>query len=111
MTCERFAVHVVDFPFSDSGRSKRRPALALTDARWSAATGNVVLAMITSARQSDWPGDCAIGDRAAAGLTADCKVRPRLLTLATSILGERIGCLSHGDAARVEAALRSVLLP
>lgn len=111
MTFERFDVHVVDFPHSDTTRTGRRPALVLCDNAFAHATGNVPLAMITSAEHSAWPGDCPIDDLAAAGLRTPCKVRLRFVTLATSLLGERIGQLAASDAACVQSALRSVLLP
>jgi mRNA interferase MazF len=67
--CEAFDVVVVPFPFTDRAASKRRPALVLSDAdAFKAATGQVVLAMITSAKHAGWPLDILIEDLAAAGL-------------------------------------------
>ena len=110
MTCERFDLHVVAFPFSDSPRIKRRPVLVLSNAAFHRATGNVQAAMITSASHSDWPGDTPIEDLPAAGLKAACKVRMRLVTLEITLLGGRIGALSASDAWRVRDALRAVLI-
>lgn len=110
MSFERHAVHVIEFPFSDGTRSKRRPALVLGDADFADATGNVTLAMITSAKHPEWPGDCAIGNVAAAGLRTPCRVRLRFVTLAVAFVGERIGQLAADDSTRVTDAIRSVLL-
>lgn len=52
-----FDVVVVRFPFTDQNASKRRPALVLSSAAFSRAVQQSVLAMITSADQSSWPGD------------------------------------------------------
>ena len=66
MGCEAFDVVVVPFPFTDRAASKRRPALVLSDASaFNAATGQVVLAMITSAKHACWPLDVLIEDLAA----------------------------------------------
>ncbi|MGF1550481.1 MAG: type II toxin-antitoxin system PemK/MazF family toxin [Sphingomonadaceae bacterium] len=73
MTCERFDLFVVDFPFSEADIIKRRPAVAICDGDFVARTGNVLLAMITSTRHSRWPGDCVIEDLVAAG----CRANPR----------------------------------
>lgn len=64
MSCEAFDVVVVLFPFTDRAASKRRPALVLSDASaFNAATGQVVLAMITSAKHVGWPLDVLVISR------------------------------------------------
>ena len=108
MSFERFAIHVVDFPFSDKPLQKGRPALVLSDPAFSKATGNVVVAMITSARHSTWPGDCAIGDLGAAGLTHDSIVRLRFATIATPRFGRLQGHLARSDRERVAESIRTV---
>ena len=56
MTYKRFDVVVVPFPFTDQQSEKRRPALVLSDAEcFNDPTENCVLAMITSAKNHDWP--------------------------------------------------------
>ena len=63
-----FDVVMVPFPFIDRNASKRRPALVLTSDRFSQQARHSVLAMITSAGQSGWPGDQSIENLE----TADC---------------------------------------
>lgn len=59
MTFERFTVVRVPFPFTDRLASKNRPALVLSDAEaFNTPTGHAVLAMITSAENPAWAGDC-----------------------------------------------------
>lgn len=108
MSFERFAIHFVEFPFSDKPLQKGRPALVISDHAFSHATGNVIVAMITSARHSDWPGDCVIDDLGAAGLTHSSIVRLRFATIASPRLGRLQGHLARGDRARVTDALRAV---
>ena len=109
MTFERFAVHFVEFPFSDKPRQKGRPALVLTDREFAVATGNVTVAMITSARHSAWPGDCVIDDLGAAGLTRGSMVRMRFATIAVQRIGKSHGRLTDADRSRVTHALRGQL--
>jgi mRNA interferase MazF len=106
VTFERYAVHFVEFPFSDKPRQKGRPALVLTDPEFVRATGNVTVAMITSARHSGWPGDCAIGDLAAAGLKHDSMVRMRFTSIAAPRVGRLQGLLAAEDRRRVIDALQ-----
>ena len=106
---DRFAIHFVEFPFSDKPLQKGRPALVLSDAAFSQATGNVIVAMITSARHSDWPGDCSIDDLGAAGLIHQSIVRLRFATIANPRLGRLQGHLARDDRARVADAMRAAL--
>lgn len=53
MSFEAFDVVVVPFPFTDRSTTKRRPALVLSDRdMFNARVGQVVMAMITSAKNS-----------------------------------------------------------
>ncbi|WP_016747095.1 type II toxin-antitoxin system PemK/MazF family toxin [Rhizorhabdus wittichii] len=109
MTFDRFDTVVVPFPFTDRRTTKRRPALMLSDRAFGEATDNALLAMITSAEQSDWPGDTALSDRARAGLPKPCKVRMKLFTLDHRLIERRIGTLSQADRDAVVRALRTVV--
>ena len=109
MTFERFDTVVVPFPFTDRGTTKRRPALLLSNPDFAEATDNVVFAMITSAKQSDWPGDTTISDREIAGLLQPCKVRIKLFTLEQRLIEKRIGALGPADQQAVTAALQHVI--
>jgi len=54
MPCDTWDVVSVPFPFTDSSRTKRRPALVLS-ARPFNESGHVILTMITSAMQPAGP--------------------------------------------------------
>lgn len=99
-----FDVVVVPFPFTDQNTSKRRPALVLSSAAFGRAVEHSVLAMITSADQSSWPGDLAIGNLAPTGLTQPCLVRLKLFTLDHRLIVRRAGKLSSADRQRLQAA-------
>ena len=76
MTFKAFEVVVVPFPFTDRTTTKRRPALVLSDAaNFNKRVGQSVLAMITSASNSDWPLDTNIQDLDTAGLPSASVIR------------------------------------
>jgi len=106
---EPFDIVVVPFPFTDSARSKRRPALVLSN---NESFGNErehsVLAMITSQKNSPWPLDCAIKNRKSSGLPAPSVVRMKLFTLDNRFILNKIGKLSEQDQKQVEQSLAKI---
>ncbi|MGD8932612.1 MAG: type II toxin-antitoxin system PemK/MazF family toxin [Chromatiales bacterium] len=110
MTFEAFDVVVVPFPFTDRATKKRRPALVLSDAKaFNKLVGQSVLAMITSARNSDWPLDVAIADLESAGLPSASIVRMKLFTLDDKLVIRKAGELAEKDRKAVTATLRRLL--
>mgnify|MGYP000452869176 CR=1 FL=1 len=110
MTFEAFDVVVVPFPFTDRTTTKRRPALVLSDAKaFNRQVGQSVLAMITSAKNSNWPLDVEIGDLDSAGLPSASVVRMKLFTLDNQLVIRKAGALAENDRKTVVAALRQLL--
>ena len=110
MTCDRFDVVAVPFPFTDRPAAKRRPALVVSSTAFNQVHGQSILSMITSAR-SDWPSDVAIAEWREAGLHVPCRVRFKLFTLDDALILHRIGRLSKSDGTAVATALlRSLAL-
>lgn len=110
VTFEAFDVVVVPFPFTDRTTTKRRPALVLSDAKvFNSQLGQSVLAMITSARNSDWPLDVEIANLDSAGLSSASVVRMKLFTLDDQLVIRKAGALAENDRKSVVAALRELL--
>ena len=109
MTCKRFDVVIVPFPFTDRRASKRRPALALSTAAFSERTGNTVLAMITSAKNSDWAYDTLINAKQA-GLSSPSKVRMKLFTLDNRLILRAVGVLGETDRSVIIETLQRLFL-
>ena len=105
MRCDRWQVVAVPFPFSDRPGTKRRPALVLSNASFNRA-GHTVLAMITTAGHTPWPGDTPLEGAPAAGLRVPCLVRLKLFTLDNRLIQKRLGTLAPADAAGVEGNLK-----
>jgi mRNA interferase MazF len=108
MIFERFDVVVVPFPFVDAARSKPRPALVLSSMGFNRANFHTVLAMITRATHTKWPGDRAIEDLQPTGLRDASVVRFKVFTLDNRILQRRIGQLGRDDARDCVTALRTI---
>ncbi|SFU77504.1 type II toxin-antitoxin system PemK/MazF family toxin [Halomonas korlensis] len=110
MSFEAFDVVVVPFPFTDRSTTKRRPALVLSSLdNFNRPTDHVVLAMITSARNSTWPLDTEIQDLDAAGLPASSIVRMKLFTLDARLIIRQAGRLEQDDRHRVIRALKALM--
>jgi len=110
VTFEAFDVVVVPFPFTDRSSTKRRPALVLSDARaFNKQVDQSVLAMITSARNSDWPLDVEIKELDSAGLPSASVVRMKLFSLDDRIVIRKAGQLAEDDHGNVVDALRQLL--
>ncbi|RVT41795.1 type II toxin-antitoxin system PemK/MazF family toxin [Sphingobium algorifonticola] len=110
MIFDRFDICIVDFPFSDRNITKRRPALIICDRDFIYSTGNILVAMITSAKHSQWPGDCPITDLPEAGLSHPSKVRMRFSTFATTrVVGHSGRLADENDRAFVRAALHETI--
>lgn len=110
MSFNAFDVIVVPFPFTDISTTKRRPALVLSDAdHFNRHIGQSVLAMITSAKNSDWPLDVEISDLDSAGLTAASVVRMKLFTLDDRLIIRRAGHLAAKDRKHVTEAIFQLL--
>nr|VFJ67655.1 MAG: mRNA interferase MazF [Candidatus Kentron sp. DK]VFJ69919.1 MAG: mRNA interferase MazF [Candidatus Kentron sp. DK] len=107
---EAFDIVVVPFPFTDRATTKRRPALVLSDRdAFNEQTDQLVLAMITSAKNSDWPLDARIENLNSAGLPSASVVRMKLFTLDTRLVIRKTGTLADSDRRAVVAALKRLL--
>jgi len=105
-----FDVVVVPFPFTDQNTDKRRPALVLSNYEiFNDVTQNCVMAMITSAKNPNWPLDVKIGSIQKAGLPAPSMVRMKLFTLDSRLIVRKIGGLAAKDQEIVKKNLKKLM--
>ena len=104
-----FDVVVVPFPFTDRTASKRRPALVLSSSAFNQKAEHSVLAMITSAGQSGWPGDHFIEHLDEAGLPTECLVRLKLFTLDHRLVIRKAGTLAVADQKKLRLTWKGLL--
>jgi mRNA interferase MazF len=109
LVLQPFDVVVVPFPFTDRDATKRRPALVLSSGHFNQHVQHSVLAMITSAEQSSWPGDHPIQDLEAAGLPTDCVVRLKLFTLDHRLVIRKAGEFAAADQQTLRSAWKDFL--
>lgn len=109
MIYEPFDVIVVPFPFTDSARTTRRPALVLSaKSIFGAKIEQSVLAMITSQKNDPWPLDIPIKNKKQSGLTAPSVVRMKIFTLDNRFILRKIGQLSKTDQNQVKKSLTNL---
>lgn len=97
MTYKPFSVVVVPFPFTDSPKTKKRPALVLSNEIFQKKNGHVTLAMITTAKQTSWFWDIEIEDLESAGLPVKSIVRQKIFTIDDRLIEKQVGMLSASD--------------
>jgi mRNA interferase MazF len=100
---------LVRFPFTDLSTSKKRPALVLSSARFSAQQGDVVVMALTSQSQRDT--QLRLAEWKAAGLPKPTWLKTVIGTLATSLVVRRLGRLGASDRKRVGLAVRKMMHP
>lgn len=109
MTYERYDIVKVPFPFTDRQAGKTRPALVLSDDKvFNSRIGHSVMAMITSAKHSDWPLDTRIENLTSAGLPAQSIIRLKLFTLDNRLILAKLGQLASDDQVVVEQRLKTL---
>lgn len=106
MIYEPFDVIVVPFPFTDSLKTKRRPALVLSQKTdFGVKIEQSVLAMITSQKNDPWPLDIPVKNEKQSGLTAPSVIRMKIFTLDNRFILRKIGHLSKADQNQVKKNL------
>lgn len=103
---KQFDVVVVPFPFTDSNKTKKRPALVLSSSSWT--IDKSILAMITTSGHLPWPLDMVISDLKAAGINSPSKVRFKLFTIDNNLIVKKIGSLSQSDRTDISSKIKSI---
>lgn len=109
MIYNQFDIVSVPFPFTDSACTKKRPALIVSTHRYVLEHAHYILLMITSAKQSQWPGDIEIVDLNLAGLPNASKIRFKLFSLDCRVVLNHLGKLDKMNIQKVLDGLRVYL--
>jgi mRNA interferase MazF len=99
----------VPFPYTDRNTRQHRPALVISNGPIGAEQSLLWVAMITSAANRPWSGDCAIEDYAAAGLPIPSVVRPAKITTIEVRDAEILGRVDDAARGRVLAVIEKFL--
>jgi mRNA interferase MazF len=108
--CDRYDVAVVPFPFDDLPVRKRRPVVVRSGRKFNETNGHTVVAMITTAKETNWPSDVEIRDLKAAGLTLPCVARLRFQTMPNGLILRLLGSFGGLDRLNCERQLAEMLL-
>ncbi|MCE3232410.1 MAG: type toxin-antitoxin system PemK/MazF family toxin [Rickettsiaceae bacterium] len=109
MSYKKWDVVVVPFPFSDSSKMKPRPALVVSNANFNGRTNYSILAMITTASNTEWYNDVLITDLKISGLPVASVVRFKLFSLDNRVIIKKIGEVSRKDRESFQEALEKAL--
>lgn len=110
MTYKPYSVVAVPFPFTDSPRTKKRPAVVLSSENHQSKTGHITLLMVTTAKNSHWFDDHPIIDLTAAGLNAPSIIRQKIFTIDIRLIIKKIGMLNDKDQNELNSILKKHLL-
>ncbi len=104
-----FDIVLVQFPFSDSGALKRRPALVLREYRVRGLGVFYVVCMITSQVQGvSFPDDVLVVDIASAGLPKPSLIRTaKIATIEETLILKKLGSLDKKDISQFKKAWRN----
>ncbi|MCX7116060.1 MAG: type II toxin-antitoxin system PemK/MazF family toxin [Gammaproteobacteria bacterium] len=109
MIYEPYSVVVVPFPFTDSAKTKKRPALVISTSAFQRETGHVTLLMITTAKQSQWYGDHSIQNLPATQLPVPSYIRQKAFTLDLRLIEKQIGQLAPADKQALKILFKQCL--
>jgi mRNA interferase MazF len=104
---DQWRVVTVPFPFADGPQTKYRPAAVLSGRSFN-ESGSTVMAMITSAQRSRWPGDVLL-DHESAGLQKPRFLRLKLFTIDNRLIQTELGTISEKDIHRIVREFRRLL--
>lgn len=108
ITCSKYEVVVVPFPFTDSPeKQKPRPVAVLSNQKYSDETGNFLGFMISSAG-SHTTFDAEIQDLEAVGLVFESWIKPKIATLPLTFVKKKLGRLSQSDQSAMDQLLASI---
>ncbi|MDD5298727.1 MAG: type II toxin-antitoxin system PemK/MazF family toxin [Rhodocyclaceae bacterium] len=103
-------VVLVPFPFTDQSGGKKRPALVVSSAAYSAHRPDLLIMAVTSQPHAALDfGSFPIADWQAAGLLKPSLAKPILTTLESGLVIRRMGRLSPRDQESLRLALSSML--
>ncbi|WP_333876910.1 type II toxin-antitoxin system PemK/MazF family toxin [Methylobacter sp.] len=85
------------FPVHGSGYDKKTACYYASNTLFNASVGHSVLAMVTSAKNSNWLHDVNISDLKSTGLSSASIVRMKLFTLDNRLIIRKAGILADSD--------------
>lgn len=110
MIYNQFDVVLVPFPFTDRNVSKKRPALVLSNSDYQIKTNHLILAMITTAKNSRWENDLEIKQLEDTGLKTPCIIRYKIFSLDERFILKKIGFISENEQKLIKKQLDKIFV-
>ena len=109
-TFRRGAVCYVRFLFTNKVAAKHRPCVVVSSDDFHASRDDVIIAGVTSnLEQTHFVGHVELADWEQEGLRLPSAVSGILMTVRSSVLGDRVGSLSSSDLQLLDQALKGSL--
>jgi mRNA interferase MazF len=106
---KQFDIVIVPFPFTDSNKAKRRPAIILSsEKKFGQKIDHSIMAMITSVRNKPWPLDSTITNLLLSGLPQPSVIRMKLFTLDHRLIVEKKGVLAIEDQRKLQVQFQHI---
>lgn len=105
MIYNQFDIVLVPFPFTDKSTTKKRPAIVLNNQNYQIKNNHLILAMITSAKNSNWESDLPIKELESTGLKTECVIRYKIFSLDERIILKKIGKISENEQKQIKENL------
>ncbi len=101
---------LVPFPFASQAKSKRRPAVIVSNRTYNAGRPDVVVMPITSRLPSFFGvGEVPVGQWQTAGLLKPSAIKPVFATLEQALIIRQLGILDVADQTALRQAIGKVL--
>jgi len=101
---------LVPFPFSDQTAAKKRPAVIISSSQYNTTSQDIIIMAVTSRIDRLLGiGECMIQNWKEAGLLKPSTIKPALSTIEQKLALRKLGTLSAGDLASLDAALKDLL--
>jgi len=109
MIYNQFDIVFTPFPFTDKNAAKKRPAIVLNNRNYQLKTNHLILAMITSAKNSKWENDLQIKEIEPTGLKSASVIRYKIFSLDERVVLKKLGTISENDQKQVKENLLKLL--
>ncbi|MCH7659710.1 MAG: type II toxin-antitoxin system PemK/MazF family toxin [Euryarchaeota archaeon] len=102
-------VILVPFRFTDSDRTKNRPAVIVSVPEYNDSRADAVMVALTARPGRSYFGDCPIRSWKEAGLPKPSTAKGVVRTIEQSLIYHRLGTLTGDDMSRLKQSLRDIL--
>lgn len=103
-------VVLVPFPFTDQSGTKKRPAVIVSSARYSASRRDIVIMAVTGQGRTPLAfGEALVADWQAAGLVKPSVLKPVFTTIEQGLVVRAMGRLAAADAKTLRDVIGNVI--